>query len=502
MILHRTIPAKRLLALLASVCMATAMGACSPNGDSQSQQQPSSQSSATADAGNVAIFAPTDSITISQQTPLSKWEKLVPEIVSSLKRTGVKSGDITVKTASNLDKQSQSVQDYVVNHINGTEHSSTKAKTTLVVAPVAEMPESDRQYGDYARHDITWNSDASDEDEQDYAQSAQRLVSALQLAQNEGMKVVLISNTLQGYAPDVYVPMTTAEQIGERQAKELVNKLELDKASSDAPKQIEVLLPYDAADGHDAKTDTSFAQNMFKGIWKVLEPYFKDGKAASPSETLTASTTKDDWRSVAFDSSKAEQIKSVLAERLDADKDDSHPVHLDGVISCNDYVAKNIADELDKLGYTGSSADINPSISISGIVDSITGKKDLKRQAVPGPAKTSSSDDDSDSDNKENAKWPIITGYGAYISSMPNIVNGKQWMTAMENRKALADDIAQTCVRLNTSGKLSKLGFIRSATVEGKKITTIHEETLAISADNLKKTLIEPGYISLADAGL
>lgn len=75
MILHRTIPAKRLLALLASVCMATAMGACSPNGDSQSQQQPSSQSSATADAGNVAIFAPTDSITISQQTPLSKWEK-------------------------------------------------------------------------------------------------------------------------------------------------------------------------------------------------------------------------------------------------------------------------------------------------------------------------------------------------------------------------------------------------------------------------------------------
>lgn len=87
--------------------------------------------------------------------------KLVPEIVSSLKRTGVKSGDITVKTASNLDKQSQSVQDYVVNHINGTEHSSTKAKTTLVVAPVAEMPESDRQYGDYARHDITWNSDAS-----------------------------------------------------------------------------------------------------------------------------------------------------------------------------------------------------------------------------------------------------------------------------------------------------------------------------------------------------
>lgn len=40
--------------------------------------------------------------------------------------------------------------------------------------------------------------DSSDEDEQDYAQSAERMVAALRLAQDEGMKVVLISNSLQG----------------------------------------------------------------------------------------------------------------------------------------------------------------------------------------------------------------------------------------------------------------------------------------------------------------
>lgn len=509
MILHRTIPAKRLLALLASVCMATAMGACSPNGDSQSQQQPSSQSSATADAGNVAIFAPTDSITISQQTPLSKWEKLVPEIVSSLKRTGVKSGDITVKTASNLDKQSQSVQDYVVNHINGTEHSSTKAKTTLVVAPVAEMPESDRQYGDYARHDITWNSDASDEDEQDYAQSAQRLVSALQLAQNEGMKVVLISNTLQGYAPDVYVPMTTAEQIGQLQAKQLVSKLELDKTSSDNPKHIEVLLPYDAANESGSTADATFAQGVFKGIWSVLGPYFKDGKAVSPSGTLTSSSTESDWVSVAFDAAKSERVKSTLAGRLGMDKDTSRHTRIDGIISCNDYVAGYASEELNDLGYTGSAADINPSITISGIVDNITGKKDLKKQSVPDPAQAPESDDGdsdtedtSDSLDEQNSQWPIITGYGAYVSSIPNIVNGKQWMTALENRKTLASDIAQTCVQLNTSGKLAKLTFISSVAMEDMKVPTIQEEALAVSASNLKKTLIEPGYISLAEAGL
>ncbi len=38
--------------------------------------------------------------------------------------------------------------------------------------------------------------------------------------------------------------------------------------------------------------------------------------------------------------------------------------------------------------------------------------------------------------------------------------------------------------------------------MEGKRIPTIHEKILAVSAGNLKKTLIEPGYISLADAGL
>lgn len=504
MTLHRTTTTKRLLALLASVCMVVVMGACSSNGGAQSQSKPMQPSNTTNPAGNVVIFTPADGITISQQTPLNKWEKLIPEIVSSLKKEGVKGDDITVKTASNLDKQSQSVQDYVVNHINDSTPSSPKSKTTLIVAPVADMPESDRQYGDYAEHNITWDSDASDENAQDHAQSAQRLVSALQLAQHEGMKVILVSNTLQGYTPDVYAPMVTAEQIGKLQARELVNKLDLDKVTANSPKRIEVLLPYDTTDDHGGEENTAFTQSVFKGIWKMLGPYFKDGKAVSPSGTLDASSTASDWKSVAFESAKAEQIKSTLAERLGMDKNDSHPTRIDGIISSNDYVAKNVADNLTKLGYSGSSNDINPSISISGIVDSITGKKDLERRVVPEPANASSHDDGGykDSDEEKDANWPIITGYGAYISSMPNIVNGKQWMTAMENRNALAHDIARTCVSLNVAGKPSKLDFITSTTVDGKKTPTIHEDILAISADNLKKTLIEPGYISLADAGL
>lgn len=233
MTLHCTAMAKRLLALTASAGLLLTMTACSTSGDDVSSTTSSSTSaSSTTEDGNVVIFAPSDGITISQQTPLSKWEKLVPEIISSLKSKGVSGGNITVKTASSLDKQSQNVQDYVVNHVTG---SAKKTKTTLVVAPVANTTESDRQYGDYVSRAITWNEDSSDEDEQDYAQSAERMVAALRLAQDEGMKVVLISNSLQGYVPDAFVKMSDAEQIGMLQAQKLVNKLALDKTSSDNP---------------------------------------------------------------------------------------------------------------------------------------------------------------------------------------------------------------------------------------------------------------------------
>ncbi len=57
----------------------------------------------------------------------------------------------------------------------------------------------------------------------------------------------------------------------------------------------------------------------------------------------------------------------------------------------NNYIASEVIKELDDLGYTGSAADINPQITISGIVGNITGKKDLSRDAVPdrsNPLKT------------------------------------------------------------------------------------------------------------------
>ena len=111
MTLHRTTVTKRLFALLASTSLIMTMGACSSANETQSHETDSPSTATATDAGNVVIFTPSDGITISQQTPLSKWEKLVPEIVSSLKDNDVKGANITVKAAPSLDKPSQSVQD-------------------------------------------------------------------------------------------------------------------------------------------------------------------------------------------------------------------------------------------------------------------------------------------------------------------------------------------------------------------------------------------------------
>ena len=106
-------------------------------------------------------------------------------------------------------------------------------------------------------------------------------------------------------------------------------------------------------------------------------------------------------------------------------------------------------------------------------------------------------------DAAQAKKWPAITGYGAYKNIMPNIVNGKQWMTTIEHRAQIVHDIVATCDSLNRTGKLApKITTTSTTLAAGISVPTVREQLLAVSATNLKARLIDPGYISLADAGL
>ena len=523
MALRSSNTAARLIAMAAGFALLASSAACGgQDAASNAAASPSGNTAAgtTASAGSAVIFTPSDGITISQSTPLNKWAKLVPEITDSLVADGMAKKSIETKTSSDLDDQSRDVQDWVVDHMAAEGQSDSKdaaKKTTLIVAPAVPAGAATRQYGDYVTQP---RDDDTTEKTDDETEAYTRLASALNLAQDSGMHVILLANGVDGVTPNAFIRFSTAEQIGRTEAQKLVTKLDLAKASEDNPKAIEVLIPYTPTASEDSDEtgvsparDDAFSREAFASMWKVLQPYFTQGKAYSPSGLLSKTTTDDDWRDVAVDGSDRKTIAAEVDRRLPTRRTSDGTAHMrvDGIIAMNDYVASVVTEELGSLGYTGSAADINPQITISGIVDNITGKKDLQRGSVPDPAKAPETDDDVQDDaaagsgvDEFNSRWPIVTGFGGYVDTMPQIVNGKQWMTGLENRMALASDIAEVTVRLNRGESLAKLSYVTKAKVDGaeKRTNVIEEEPLAVSASNLKAALIDPGYITMADAGL
>ena len=559
-----------ILSLLASLALVLAAGAC--------KDQPTEQSTATstvtkaADRGNVAIFTPADGITLSQHTPLNKWAALVPELEEGLSKHHIDGKKVSTYTDSSLDEQSKNLQDYVVSHLAGGKKSGKAVSpTTLVIAPFTSPDSITRQYGDYVSQprigtkqdaaktkkageaDTSQNNSSNSRSENGTAgdsdsanrnsevKAHDRLVSSIRLAKEAGMHVVLLANDIPEVTPDLLVDMSNARSIGELQATKLASKLELDKASKENPARIEVLLPRMPPDGEAASAqieeeedepttvpDTdSFPSQAFAGIWQVLGPYFKDGRAVSPSGLLTEETTEKDWANVAFDPGKdATATKKEVAARLHMDSQAKGHTAVDGILAMNDFIVSGVVSELNDLGYSGSAADINPEISISGIVGSMTGKQDLHRKRVPRPAQGDASrqsadptrggtessgqptDKDgnaaeSDADSADHPAWPIISGYGAYIDNIPQIVDGEQWMTAIEDRKGLASDLATACAGLNKNGVLpDNLSSLVQDAGSERKVNRLTRPLVAVSASNLKSTLIDTNYIKPAEAGL
>ena len=512
------------------------------------QSQPTVTKSAPptpTEVGNVAVFTPSNGINLSESTPLNTWAKFVPELTEQLEESGLDADHVTTSTASSLGDQGQQIQDYVVEAITQVDEESSEdereqalASTTLVVAPVVETDDVTALYGGYidgaveltqtqdgeqtddATPDESPDADTDETDEDAAAAShnsdVQRLISALELARSEGIHVILVSRTIESFTPDVYVSVSNAEQIGKLQAEELVSKLELDKATEDNPKSIEVLLPLASSDDADADATSDaqnlFAEQAFKGIWSVLGPYFQDGSVISPSGLLSATSTEDSWLSlvVPVTQSGDATIGQDLAIRLSMLNDTSQHTAIDGIIAMNDMAATGVMQELGDLGYTGSSADINPSISIQGIMQNITGRHDLSKSPVPDPVKKPENgsaggqqgDESDDAVEELNARWPIVTGFGAYLSNIPQIVNGRQWMTALEDRQGIAKDMAQVVTALNQSQSPDDLSSLTQTEVDGTSVPTLNKPLIAVSAGNLKTALIDPGYITLAQAGL
>ncbi len=430
-------------------------------------------------AGSVAVFTPSDSLVRGSDTPLGTWSRLRTELKKALVSVGFASGSIATTASRTSDDQGKAVRDFVDEASSKSSSSASSTSTTLVVAPVPQDATGDDSYGDLLTR--TAADDTAD---------SPILANALTLARRSGMHVVLMSNAVDGFTPDLFVQPSTARRIGRQQALKLVDKIELAKATVSNPRVIEVLIP---------RTNDATDADAFAGVWSVLGPYFRKGTAISVSGTLSSATTTADWESVVYDagSSSSAVTKNAakeLASRLG--DGDNGPTRIDGIVAMTDATASGVVNELKTLGYTGSSADVNPSISISGIVEGITGRRDITRSPVPDPTKGGSTS------SAANSRWPIVTSFGASTGMLPRIVDGRLWTTVVEDIATTTMQTAKACARLDAGEKASGLASVTTAIVKGHRIPVLRPDLLSVSASNLKKTLIDPGYVSLADAGL
>ncbi|WP_133124930.1 substrate-binding domain-containing protein [Bifidobacterium margollesii] len=502
------------------VAMLLSLSACGQDGDSPTPK-PTGTSSSTplSEPGTASVFLPSDGITLSQNTPLNKWTKLEKAIVDALVDQGLDNNDVSTVSSKSLDDQADAITKHLEERTernarrqsdNGKGSTGNTPHETMIIAPVSSPDDVTRQYGDYVSQTLsretTGNESPSTSPASPSANAANddasqnngvtRLVSALEQARKDGVSVILVANGIEGYKPDAFVRLSTLSSIARTQATLLASKLDLSQTTSENPKHVEIMLP--------ANDDDAMTKEVFASIWEVLGPYYRSGVVVSPSGLLDSHSDANSWNRVTFKATDAHAVGTELSNRLGLDGKDGLPA-IDGVLAMNDFVASGVVSTLSSAGYQGSAADINPQITIGGIMDNIVGNKDLKKHQVPDPRKSSASVSgeatDADGDSATDA-WPIITGYGAYLSNITDVVDGAQWSTGLEDRNGYAKSIAETAVLLNAGKTLTAKDVDGTATINGDTVPLIEKTPISVSANNLKKALIDPGYIKPADAGL
>jgi ABC-type xylose transport system substrate-binding protein len=516
---------RRFLATLAAGGMLFATAACGQTHATQKSATATPQTSL--ESAHVEIFVPSDGITLTQNTPTNKWGGFSAALVKQLEEQGYSSDTLQVTTSGSLKDQADAMEKYLADKTDeeaDTESSSegegapaeafssAKGKDIVVLAPALTLDPATRQFGDLigdGTRDLSSSSDISaamsQDDLQEQTAAEKSISESAKELRSQGTKLILIARNLPSVTADAFVKTSNAYEIGALQAKQLAAKLELTEATASNPKKIEIVIP--------EQSSTTVSSDFFRGVWSVLGSYFTKGTVESPSGRLSQSSTADDWSQVTVPASTAKEAQTSFNTLLDdavTTGDTGGPVKLDGVIAANDLLAMQVTTVLTNRGFTGSAADINPEITLGGIVGNMTGNTDITKTKVPTPAQEEDSasssgtsyGQDSSAEDDDEKQWPIVTGYGSYVTNIQLIVSGKQWLTGLEDRSELVGDVAETCSSLVTSdtAKISKSQ--KTITLNGKKIPLISKPLVGIVGGNIKTELIDPGYITPADAGL
>lgn len=443
----------------------------------------------------------------------SLWGGLTSPSVS-LNSSGFHSTPETSEGDTPQDVSSSS-SDYQSENSESDEHTSSSqhwdtSRSSSSLSSLSDSAGSSKS-SDSAHSQGSNDSAADDtalEDDEELDAARSRSAELVRTLSSRGVRVVGCSDLVSAHM-DAYVDMATPESIGVLQAREALRKIRANTLSASNPAQVLLLVP------GNPKNEAS--KDFLSGVFSVLETPLQQGviqlvglpEVKSLSSFLDSSAARDFYfGSDLYSADISRRLTSLLDDLIEQQGGTtasnglmkalpfvrSSTIALDAVIAGTDYISTQLVSVLTSKGYQGSAADINPDVSLSGIVNSLSGKKVLNKHKVPYPANTLPS-------AEFNSMWPVISGYGAI--DVPSIVSGKEWVTGISNEESIASLFALLARNAALHKKLAtKVSELEGMTLSSRASRTLISVDLVPISSSQVKNLIREGYISAADAGL
>lgn len=413
-------------------------------------------------------------------------------------------------SSSSSDYQSENSESD--EHTSSSQHWDTSRSSSSLSSSSGSSDSAGSSKSSDSAHSQGSNDSAADdtalEDDEELDAARSRSAELVRTLSARGVRVVGCSDLVSAHM-DAYVDMATPESIGVLQAREALSKIRANTLSASNPAQVLLLVP--------GNPQNEASKDFLSGVFSVLETPLQQGviqlvglpEVRSLSSFLDSSAARDFYfGSDLYSADISRRLTSLLDDLIEQQGGTttsnglmkalpfvrSSTIALDAVIAGTDYISTQLVSVLTSKGYQGSAADINPDVSLSGIVNSLSGKKVLNKHKVPYPANTLPS-------AEFNSMWPVISGYGAI--DVPSIVSGKEWVTGISNEESIASLFALLARNAALHKKLAtKVSELEGMTLSSRASRTLISVDLVPISSSQVKNLIKEGYISAADAGL
>lgn len=287
----------------------------------------------------------------------------------------------------------------------------------------------------------------------------------------------------------VTVPLPTMYEVGQLEASSLLQKIKNYRLTSVTPFPLLILLSWDPS----SPSSLQDAHELFEGMWSELSGYFEKGLISDPA------WNGQNWQDLLIDASSKASVeaafKKVISEAKTKENEalsslkeaPSHSLlpNIGAILASNDFVASQVGGVLKDMGYQGTVADADTSLSEGSSQESVA------KQEPPAPAS-----DMGEKAKEEVAKallkerkaqsWPILIGFGVLSSSLSSVVNAREWSTGIVDRSDFASAVAASCMKEES----------------GEKPAPKAVAATAVDENNFKRLLVETGMVSPTQAGL